>query len=85
MVLYERKDGVVTLFDVVGKTIPSFDRIYPYIRSVEDHAVEFQFMTDKMNLSEPGEFEAVESNGTHLMGDFPLEDNNFFFPLTAHA
>jgi len=85
LVLHERKDGVLTIFDVVGKNVPPFDVIYPYIAGETDEFVEFEFMTDRMNLGRTGKFVAVETNGTHLMGDFPLETDNFLFPLTAHA
>ncbi len=85
LVLCGRKEGVVTIFDIVGRRVPAFSEIYPYISSDEDRLVEFMFMTDKLALGEGGTYEPVEANGTHLMGAFPLDEANFIFPYTAHA
>lgn len=85
LVLFERKDGVLTIFDVVGRAVPDFGQLYPYICDDSDTAVEFEFMPDKMNMGTPPKLIPAESNGTHLMGEFPLENQEFLFPLTAHA
>jgi len=84
LVLHERKNGLLTIFDIVGKHVPRFSEVYPYICDASDSAVEFMFMTDKLD---PGIVEdvLVEGNGTHLLGNFPLENSKFIFPLTAHA
>jgi len=84
LVLYERREEVVTVSDIVGKNIPAFTDIYPYIASENDRAVEFLFMPDRLKLHHP-DWVKVTENGTHLSGDFPLETGKFIFPLTAHA
>lgn len=84
LVLYKRENGLITVFDIVGKTIPSFSEIYRYICSENDKTVVFLFMVDKLNLKSPDQIK-FEEKGTHLMGNFPLENSKFIFPLTAHA
>jgi ribosomal protein S18 acetylase RimI-like enzyme len=84
LVLFKREDGVVTVYDIVGKQMPGFSDLYPYIRSDSDWRVEFEFMPDKLNLTDV-QYSPFADNGTHLLGTFPLEFDTFFFPLTAHA
>ena len=85
LVLCRREKGVLTLFDIVGRKMPSFGELYPYIRDVSDTKVEFLFMTDKMGL-DMAEYILVElENGSHVMGDFPFEGQQFIFPFTCHA
>ncbi len=85
LVLYRRADGLVTVCDIVGKSAAEFSAIYPYISDTTDTAVEFLFMVDRLNLGKSVKSEAFESNGTHLLGDFPLEGEPFILPLTCHA
>jgi len=85
LVLYDRKENLVTINDVVGPEIPPFDDIYPYICDPSDATVEFQFMADKMNLTGIKEVKLDGNNGTHVLGDFPLDGRTFIFPLTCHA
>ncbi len=84
LVLYKRENGTMTIFDIVGKTMPSFAEIYSCICQPGDETVEFLFMLDKLYL---GSFDLVkvEGNGTHLLGNFPLEGTKFLFPFTSHA
>jgi GNAT superfamily N-acetyltransferase len=84
LILYKRDNELVTVFDIVGKNVPAFSEVYPYICAESDETVEFLFMVDKLNL-ETFDQVRVEDNGTHLLGDFPLESGKFIFPYTAHA
>jgi GNAT superfamily N-acetyltransferase len=84
LVMFKRDDGLVTVFDIVGKSVPMFSEVYPYICAENDETIEFLFIVDKLNL---GTFDLVrvKGNGTHLLGEFPLESREFIFPYTAHA
>ena len=84
LILYKRDNELVTVFDIVGKSVPAFSEVYSYICAESDETVEFLFMVDKLKL---GSFDQVrvEDNGTHLLGDFLLESSKFIFPYTAHA
>jgi GNAT superfamily N-acetyltransferase len=85
IVLCGRKDNVLTVYDIVGRSVPSFSEIYPYIQNETDSAVEFEFMVDKMGLAEYDLIALGGINGTHLYGDFPLENEKFIFPCTSRA
>ena len=85
LVLYERKDNLLTILDIVGKNIPPFDDIYPFISAPSDRAVEFLFLTDRLNLGRSIEYIPFTSNGTHLLGDVPFENDRFLFPITSRA
>jgi ribosomal protein S18 acetylase RimI-like enzyme len=84
LILYKRDGGLLTIYDIVGAFIPRFAKIYPYISRPHDVAVDFLFMTDKMGL-DAVELVEVHGNGTHLLGNFPLESTQFIFPYTSHA
>jgi hypothetical protein len=85
LVLYQRKKNVLSVFDIVGRNVPPFSVIYPYIGAETDIEVEFYFMVDKLNLEGYHEVNLGPGNLTHLLGKFPLEDRNFVFPYTLHA
>jgi len=84
LALYKRDNGLLTLFDIVGKKMPSFVEIYSYISDPLDEIVEFLFMVDKLR---PGKYEEVmtKENGTHLSKGFSLKETRFIFPYTSHA
>ncbi len=84
LVLFKREKGLMTIFDIVGASIPTFAEIYSYICDPRDEAIEFLFMVDKLNLENFDRIRAV-GNGTHLLGSFPLENTQFAFPFTSHA
>ena len=84
LVLFERKDDLATILDIVGKAMPQFSAVYPFIAAPTDRQVEFSFMPDRLNI---GEYESISlglETGTHLYGEFELEDN-FIIPMTAKA
>ncbi|MEE9554780.1 MAG: GNAT family N-acetyltransferase [candidate division Zixibacteria bacterium] len=84
LVLYKRDNELITVFDIVGTDILAFSEIYSYICSESDETIEFLFMVDKLNLGSCDHIRIVE-NGTHILGNFPLEGSQFIFPFTAHA
>ena len=85
LISYTRNDGHLIINDIVGRHIPEFSEIYPFIADENDIEAEFLFMIDKMNLSNTTMASADENNHTHLMGSFPLEGTPFLLPLTCHA
>jgi len=83
LVLCKREQGLMTVYDIVGRTVPPFWVIYPYLASETDRAAEFLFMVDKLRLDR---VELVPTDrGTHLRGAFPLADQPFIIPYTAQA
>lgn len=84
LVIYRRDNGLMTVFDIVGRTMPTFAEIYPYVCDKTDRAVEFLFMVDKLDLAS-FDLVRIDGNGTHVLSGFPLEGTEFTFPFTAHA
>lgn len=84
LALLGREGGLLTVFDVVGTTMPTFSELYPFISHPDDHTVEFFFMVDKLKL---GRFDLVKiaGHGTHVLEQFPVTGAQFMFPFTAHA
>lgn len=84
LVIYKRVNGLITMYDIVGASIPAFSAIYPYFCHKSDEKIEFLFMADKLDL---GSYDLIKvaDNGTHILGDFPVESSKFIFPFTAHA
>jgi GNAT superfamily N-acetyltransferase len=84
LVLCKREQGVLTIFDIVGREIPTFAELYRFVASENDQAVRFEFMIDKLRLDDPTRTKAYDG-GLHLIGAFPFEGRKFLFPITAHA
>ena len=84
LVIFKLDKGLLTIFDIAGANVPSFATIYPYICSKTDEKVEFLFMVDKMDL---GSYDLikVDDNGTHILGDFPVDSSEFILPFTTQA
>ena len=84
LVLYKREKDLISIYDIVGKTTPKFEELYPYISDENDNSVEFLFMPDRLDINNYMSI-PVEDNGTHILGNFPFESEPFLFPFTAHA
>ena len=83
LVLCRREEGLLTIYDIVGRTVPPFSEIYPYLASETDRAAEFLFMVDKLQLD--GVESVPTDNGAHLRGDFQPAGGEFIIPFTARA
>jgi len=81
----KRKDDRIIVFDIVGKVIPEFSSIYPYIAETGDRYVEFMFIDDIMGMDN-GERELIrEDNGAHYAGNFRFDKSPVIFPFTSRA
>ncbi len=85
LVLLGRQGNLLTIYDLVGRDLPAFTTIYPYVGHPDDQTVNFLFLPDRLGLRDGVERIEVTENGTHLSGHFPLSDTPFIFPLTSHA
>lgn len=84
LVLYERENGLVKVFDIVAPRTPEFSKVYPYISAAGDKTVEFYFVPDRLNLESAGR-KRINDDETYVMGEFPFDDECCIFPYTAHA
>ncbi len=84
IVAFERDEEGLRLFDLVGSDLPPLPELLPELGARPGEPVDLLFLPDRMHAGEP-DWLPLEGNGTHLMGDFPLEGEPFLFPFTAHA
>lgn len=82
IVLFNRVGSCLRIFDIVGKTIPTFSDLYPYLSKESDRTVEFHFSTDKLELRNVRK-KLLNGNNPFIKGEFPLEKP--IFPYTSRA
>ena len=82
LVLYRRKAGHLTIFDIVGEKVPPFNELYPYIREESDRTIDFRFYTDKLGIDKV-EREMLKGNNVFVKEGFPVEE--VVFPFTCKA
>ncbi len=82
LVFCHRADGILSIYDIVGKHIPCFDELYPFLAEETDRLVEFHFYTDKLGLKNKGT-RALFGNHPFVGNDFPIKKP--VFPFTSRA
>ena len=83
-VFFRVEAGRLTLFDVVGKEVPSLADLHPYISELPHHEVRFQFMPDKMSVEPEGK-STLEDSNAHVYPPFRLSGPDLLFPYSSHA
>lgn len=84
VVCCEVDDGVMTIFDVVGPTVPSFAELHPYLATTPHHEVRWFFMPDEMGV-EPDRWTAVDDSGLHVLPPLSLPGPATLLPYTSRA
>lgn len=82
LVFFKRKDGKLSIYDIIGSQIPVFDDLYPYLADGTDRLVEFHFHTDQLDLTDVKE-KLIKGNNTMVKPGFPIRDP--VFPYTSRA
>ncbi|MCP4251572.1 MAG: GNAT family N-acetyltransferase [bacterium] len=82
LVCYARANGRLKIFDIVSESVPSFERVYPYIACDGDAEVEFHFHTDKLGLENT---RARRLYGNHPFVKRPIPIARPVFPFTCRA
>lgn len=83
-VFFKTEGDVMTLIDVVGKQVPPFCDLHPYLAGETRSEVRFGFMPDKMKVDTPGRV-ALPGNNTHVLPPFRWPVEEYMVPHTAHA
>ncbi len=86
-VLFRRRGGVLTLYDIVGPRLPAFAELSPFLVAPDDREVVFWFMTDLLGDLAPFgvlEHRPLSGNNLHLQPGFPVS-SPFVLPFTAQA
>lgn len=82
LVFCRRKGGVLSIYDIIGEQIPSFDELHPYLADPSDETIEFHFSTDRLGLAEV-EKRVIQGNDPMVKAGFPILDP--VFPSTSRA
>lgn len=82
LVFFHRAGEVVNIYDIVGRKIPAFDEIYPYISANTDRRIHFHFHTDKLGIKGI-RTKTTTGNNTFVKGSFPVSEPSF--PFTSRA
>jgi len=82
LVFCRRKNGILSIYDIIGTRIPLFEELYPYLADQSDKAVEFHFSTDLLDVA-PVEKKAIIGNHPMVRPGFPVQDP--IFPYTSRA
>ncbi len=82
LVLCERAPGVLKIYDIVGRQIPRFDELYPYLANEADRVVEFHFFADKLSLKHRST-KRLKGNNPFVRAGFQVE--NHVFPYTSRS
>ena len=77
-------DGRLTLYDVVGREVPSFAELHPFLAGESHGEVRFRFVPDRMGV-DVRESVDLEDNHTHVLPGLDLPAREFVFPHTGHA
>ena len=83
-VFFDVDGGCLTLFDVVGRRIPSFADLHPYISGQRHSEVRFSFMPDKMGVEPTGQTTLRDSNA-HVYPPLRLPEPERLFPYASRA
>lgn len=85
VVAFFKIDGKrLTLFDVVGRSVPPFSELHPYLAQQPHDEVWFEFMPDKMGIDATG-WRTPKGNNTHIYPPFRLPGPSCVIPYVAHA
>ncbi len=86
-VLFCRREGLLTLYDIVGPRLPAFAELSPFLIAPGDREVIFWFMTDLLGDLTPFgvvEHRPLSGNNLHLQTAFPVS-SPVVLPFTAQA
>ncbi len=82
LVCFRREGDTLMIYDILGESIPTLDRLYPYISAETDRLVEFHFNPDRLGLGDTGRRELL-GNNLFVKPGFPVDDP--VFPYTSRA
>jgi len=82
VVSFKRQNGCLSIYDIIGANIPTFQELYPYITDTFEKTIEFHFHTDKLNVDNMIIKPRVDSC-SFVKGPFPFEKP--VFPSTSQA
>jgi len=83
-VFFRSEQGRLTLFDVVGPKIPTFEDLHPFLAGEPHREVRFRFMPDRMNVR-PDRKETLANSNAQIYPPLRLPGPDCLFPYVSHA
>lgn len=82
-VIYKIEGDCLTLFDIIGKTVPDIEVLFPFIGTEDIQKIRYFFTPDKLSP----EFRAVTNEEDYLFirGNFQLPASIFTIPMLARG
>lgn len=84
VVAFRVNDATLTLFDVIGREVPPFAALHPYLATWPHREVAFHFVPDRMDVTPTGARPLLGDN-THVDSRLQLPVAGCIFPFVAHA
>jgi hypothetical protein len=84
VVLSKRAGERLTIYDVIGPSMPGFNQLYPFLAAESDREVVFAFWPDRLGIDQEIGLRPLTSNNLHVKGTFDAS-RPVLFPFTAHA
>ncbi|MHC4812361.1 MAG: GNAT family N-acetyltransferase [Planctomycetota bacterium] len=82
LVFYERANGCLSIFDIVGESVPRLWELYPYLADQSDRHIELHFSADRLGIDKV-EPRPLLGNNPFVRGTFPIARP--VFPFTSRA
>jgi GNAT superfamily N-acetyltransferase len=83
-VFFEVDGGVLTVYDIVGRKVPPFAELHPFVSGVPHHEVRFRYMPDKMGV-DPTRWTPLEDSGLQVLPPLRLPEPQCLFPHVSRA
>lgn len=76
--------GRLIVFDIIGRDMPLWSEVHPYLAAWPHGEVEFRFVPDRMGVTPSGS-RSLADNHAFVSPGFTLPEPDWQFPHTAHA
>jgi hypothetical protein len=85
VVAFCKRDATrLTICDIVGRDLPQWSALYPFLADESDTEVAFGFWPDRLGIPDEIRLRELTANNLHVKGDFDAS-RPVLFPFTAHA
>jgi hypothetical protein len=84
IVAFGVREGVLTLYDVIAREMPTLAAIHPYLVGEPHREIVFHFMPDRLDVAPTGS-RPLPANNAHRDGRLQLPAGASVFPFTAQA
>jgi ribosomal protein S18 acetylase RimI-like enzyme len=85
LVVFCKRDATrLTIYDVVGRELPPWSVLYPFLADESDTEIAFGFWPDRLGVADEIRLLELTANNLHVKGVFDAS-RPVLFPFTAHA